>query len=114
MRQKPIQKEHIACRAGERERRRIWEHLRRYSKLPLGGLLVWVGLLIHAWQHFQRPIGVGGIDQRYPAGQDDRTAMIRRILMPGTAGLRKTRDIHPHADDLPCDLPWGHESRDGV
>ena len=68
MQEKPIQKEHIACRAGERERRRVGEHLRRDRKLPLGGLLVWVGLLIHAWQHFQRPIGVGGIDQRYPAG----------------------------------------------
>src|SRR5262249_17771114 len=50
----------------------------------------------------------------HPAGHDDRTAMICRILMPRTACLRKTRDIHSYTDDLPCHLPWSHESRDVV
>src|SRR5262249_60929943 len=57
MREKPIQKEHIACGAGERERWCAWDYLRRYIKLPISGLLVWVRLLVHAWQHFQCPIG---------------------------------------------------------
>src|SRR5262245_43835246 len=34
--------------------------------------------------------------------------------MPRTAGLRKTRDIHPYTDDLPGELPVGRESRHGV
>src|SRR5512138_3233044 len=34
--------------------------------------------------------------------------------MPRTPGLRKTRDIYPHADDLPGELPWGRESCHGV
>src|SRR5262245_20843588 len=114
MREKPIQKQDIAGRASKRARRRVWEHLLRQIKLPLGGLLVGVGLLIYAWQHFQRPVGVGGIHQWYPAGHHDWTVRIRRILMPRTAGLRKTRDIHPHTDDLPSELPRGRESRHGV
>src|SRR5262245_35550577 len=114
MREKPIQKEHIACRAGERKPWHVGEHLWRDRKFPVGALPVGERLLIPARQHFQRPVGVSGIDQWYPAGQDDGTALIRRILMPGTPGLRKTRDIHPHADDLPGYLPWGHESHDVV
>src|SRR4029077_14843080 len=114
MREKSIQKEDIAGRAGERARRRVWQHFLGPIKLPLGSWLMGVGLLIHAWQHFQRPVGVGGIDQRYPARHHDWTVRIRRILMPRTPGLRKTRDIHPHADDLPGELPWGRESRHGV
>ena len=114
MREKPIQKEDITGRAGERARRCVWEHLLRQIKLPLSSLLVRVGLLIHAGQHFQRPVGVGGIHQRYPAGHHDRTVLIRRILMPRTPGLRKTRDIHPHTDDLPGELPWDREARHGV
>src|SRR5215510_12923883 len=114
MRERPIQKQDIAGRASKRARRRAWEHLPRQIKLPLGGLLVGVGLLIYAWQHFQRPVGVGGIHQWHPAGHHDWTVRIRRILMPRTAGLRKTRDIHPHTDDLPGELPRDREARHGV
>src|SRR5262245_47272939 len=42
VRQKPIQKEHIACRVGEGERWRVGEHFRRCRKLSIGALLVWV------------------------------------------------------------------------
>src|SRR5262249_12570939 len=112
--EKPIQKEHIACRTGERQRRHIREHLWRNRKLPIGALLVWVRLLIYARQHFQCPVGVCGINQRNPASHDHRTAIICRILMPRTACLRKAGDIYTYTDDLPGHLLWGHESRDVI
>src|SRR5262249_12320142 len=34
--------------------------------------------------------------------------------MPRTAGLRKTRDIHPHTEDLPGELPRGREACHGI
>src|SRR5207302_10177869 len=95
-------------------RRCVWERLLRYIKFPISGLLVGVGLLIHAWQHFQRPVDVCRIDQWNPASQHDRTVRICGILMPRTPGLRKTRDIYPYADDLPGELPGSRKLRHGV
>ncbi len=108
MRQKPIQKEDIAGRAGKGARRCVWERLLRYIKFPISGLLVGVGLLIHAWQHFQRPVDVCRIDQWNPASQHDRTVRICGILTKGSSGqlvsygVRKPRAIRLMVSVMPA------------
>ena len=36
--------------------------------------------------------------------------MVGHVLVPRTPFLRKTRDIHPHADDLSDNVPRGHQA----
>jgi hypothetical protein len=38
--------------------------------------------------------------------------MVGHVLVPRTPFLRKTRDIHPHADDLSDNVSRGHEALD--
>jgi hypothetical protein len=62
MRQKPIQKENIPRRTGERYARAIREEVWRNEDLPVLSLLVGIRSLINTRNHFQSTVGCGGVD----------------------------------------------------
>lgn len=62
MRQKPIQKENIPRRTGERCARGIREEVWCNEDLPVLSLLVGIRGLIDTWNHFQSTVGHGGVD----------------------------------------------------
>ena len=114
MGQKPIQKEHIAGRTGERAGLHVWQRLLGHIKLAISRLLMGIGSRVVPWQHFECTIGFCRIDKRNPACQSNWTARINGILMPRTARLGKTRNVDTDTNHLASALVRSHQPGNGI